>query len=53
MRHETITLTADGFDARLVTYLLDASEDLPASQRRPLVLICPGGCVHADLRPGG
>ena len=36
----------DGFMPKLYTYILDRSEALPFQQKRPAVIICPGGGYH-------
>ena len=42
MRIERLNLTDDGRVA-LIAYLLDKSSELPALNKRPALVICPGG----------
>ncbi len=44
MIHEKLVVAApDGSEAYLFTYFWDISEELYPNQRRPVILICPGG----------
>lgn len=45
MKYEEIEINADGYEGtgRLVMYFLDNSPEMRPLQKRPLVLICPGG----------
>ena len=45
MRHELIEIKTPGYQVtgKLYTYLQNYSESLPISEKRPLILICPGG----------
>lgn len=45
MRHETIKIQVPGYEqnGKLYTYLQNYSASMPASEKRPLILICPGG----------
>jgi acetyl esterase/lipase len=43
MIHTQHTITANGQQAPLVTYLLDTTAELNGGKDRPLVIICPGG----------
>ena len=43
MRHELYPIEANGESANIYTYLLDNARELDMAQRRPLVVICPGG----------
>lgn len=36
----------DGYQPRLYTYIQQKSEELPASMKRPAVIICPGGAYR-------
>lgn len=45
MIHEKITIQAPGFpdSAALYTYFLDSSPEMHPDEKRPVILICPGG----------
>jgi acetyl esterase/lipase len=45
MKTETIKLSA-GEDVTITTYLLDSSNEMPNTQMRPAVLLCPGGAYN-------
>jgi acetyl esterase/lipase len=54
MKTETIKLSA-GADVTVTTYLLDSSNEMPNTQIRPAVLLCPGGgysiCSDREAEP--
>lgn len=45
MKYEEMDIKVDGYEGtgKLVMYLLDNSQEMRPQQKRPLVLICPGG----------
>jgi len=55
MKNETIKLYPDRNDVTLTTYVLDVSRELIGAQKRPAVLICPGGgyrfCSDREAEP--
>lgn len=54
MQHQVLDIRAGaaGTTAKLYTYIRDESPEMEA-HRRPAVVICPGGRVWHDFRPGG
>ena len=55
MISEKIYLYENREDVFLTTYLWDASPELPAGEKRPLILVCPGGgylnCSDREAEP--
>lgn len=52
MNHEKIEIKVPGYEAtgQLYTYIIDNSVEMRINQKRPIVLICPGGayCMTSD-----
>ena len=44
--YEKAGIKHSDFKAKLTTYLQDASELIPTSQKRPAVIVCPGGAYR-------
>ena len=55
MKTETIKLYEDRDDVTLTAYIWDDSFEMLAGERRPAVLICPGGgylvCSERETEP--
>ena len=43
MIHETHTISIEGYEAELVTYVIENSEEMDMNRQRPAILVCPGG----------
>lgn len=52
MKHEKIGIKVPGYEAegQLYTYIIDNSPEMRINQKRPIILICPGGayCMTSD-----
>lgn len=53
MNVETVTLWEDGSSARYISYLFEKEESLKMVDKRPAILICPGGgYLSTEYREG-